>query len=376
MIITAIRQFYHCSTGKVFHLVKVETDQGIYGVGDATLRVKTPAIRECINLLNLQLKGRSVYDLESWFYKYFVFDRWRGGAIMTTAISAVEMAIWDTIGKKHNQPVYNLLGGKIRDKIPLYGNGWVNGYGGSKSIPEAAKNVVKRGFKALKFDPLSYPPFEHKDRNCLTKAMIDEAVDIVSGVRAEVGPQVKLFIELHGRCDFDLACRFIKRVEPYDISFIEEPFRVDDWDAYKRLREISNIPITAGERISSRFGHRRLHEEGAISIDQIDVAHGGGIWECKKVGFSAKLFGIKMAYHNAGSPYLTMASAHIDATLPNFYMQEQLVPFLDADPLMNKVNINFKDGCIILDDSVPGLGLIPDFDKLQSTPPEYETKDW
>ena len=210
----------------------------------------------------------------------------------------------------------------------------------------------------------------------MTKAMIDEAVDIVSGVRAEVGPQVKLFIELHGRCDFDLACRFIKRVEPYDISFIEEPFRVDDWDAYKRLREISNIPITAGERISSRFGHRRLHEEGAISIDQIDVAPGGGIWECKKVGFSAKLFGIKMAYHNAGSPYLTMASAHIDATLPNFYMQEQLVPFLDADPLMNKVNINFKDGCIILDDSVPGLGLIPDFDKLQSTPPEYETKDW
>ena len=99
MIITAIRQFYHCSTGKVFHLVKVETDQGIYGVGDATLRVKTPAIRECINLLNLQLKGRSVYDLESWFYKYFVFDRWRGGAIMTTAISAVEMAIWDAIGK-------------------------------------------------------------------------------------------------------------------------------------------------------------------------------------------------------------------------------------------------------------------------------------
>lgn len=374
MKITDVRQFYYTFGGRVFHLVKLETDEGIYGIGEATLRVKMPAVRECISLLGQKLAGHSVFDIESMFHRYFTHDRWRNGPIMNTAISSIEMAMWDAIGKKLRVPVYNLMGGKMSDRCQLYANGWSKS--GGAHVADLAKDTVDKGFKALKWDPISWPLFASRDRNKVTLEMIDRAVAEVGHVRQAVGDEVLLFLELHGRCDVDQALRLARGVEPFRPGFIEEPLEPDDWAGYHKLSLKTDIPLAAGERLFTRHGHRRLYEAAIVSIAQPDFTHCAGLLEAKKMAAMAEAYYVKIAPHNSSGPVATMASIQVDATLPNFYMQEFMQSNVTAARELFKVPLNIEDGCLILDDNAFGLGIDVDFDRLDTQYPVTEDKDW
>lgn len=363
MKITGIKTYHVEVTKKELLFVKVETDEGLFGFGEATLRVKLPAVLECIKLLEKDLIGTDVFQLEKMFFEQFYHDRWRNGVVMNTAISGVEMAILDVTGKKLGIPVYNLLGGKVRDKVLLYVNGWQDLDG--LTAVENAKRMVKEGYKALKWNPIPELDPTSSDYYLQSKKVIDRAIEEVHAVRAAVGDDIELFIECHGRLDYDESLRLAKGIESAKPGFIEEPMQPDNSIGFRRLVNHINIPIAAGERMFTRFGHLKLYNEEYLSIAQPDFTHCGGLLEAKKMSTMAEAFYLKIAPHNSSGPVATIASAQVDITLPNFFMQEFVYKKnMEANEIFFKRALNIQDGYLILD-GTPGLGIEPDFDALE-----------
>ena len=371
MKITAVTQHYY----QRYHFVKVQTDEDIYGFAEATLRVKQPAIAECVKLLASHIIGKDAFDLEWRFNKFFCYDRWRGGVIMNTALAAVETAILDAIGKKLDQPIYNLLGGRIRDTVQLYANGWSAG-GDIGKLKETLGGLMGLGFKAFKWGPLPNPAYDSPWRDYPTKKMVDDGIKMVGLVREIVGPDIELLIELHGRLDYDHALRFCEGVAEFNPFFIEEPLFPDDLAGYRKLHEKTKIPLAQGERQFTRWGHKLLLEEGATRVVQPDFAHCAGLLEAQKMGTNSETFGVLIAPHNSNGPQSTMAAVHVDATLGNFYKQEYIVRNMEFDRVINKTPMTIKDGGVDLVSLPPGLGLTPDFDAFADDPGPQAMNDW
>ena len=387
MKITDIKQYMYVIKGvftRSLHFIKVETDEGIYGFGEATLRVKGPAIWECVKLLRPHLIGLPIYNVEDWFNRYFTTDAWRNGVIMNTAISGIEMAIWDAIGKKMNLPVYNLIGGKVRDSVELYTHlTRVAPTRTAEDYGNAAKHVLSLGFSGFKTDPIGHtgafgaPLHEGEVHTTITRKDLEECVDTIAAMRAAIGPKPDIFLECHAKLNFDQSLWLVRQLEPYNLGFIEEPMQPDNWEGFRKLAYKSNIPIATGERLFMRWGQRRLIEEGVASIIQPDFTHCGGILESKKISAIAEAYYTQIAPHNSSGPSATIAAAHVDATLPNFYRQEFASSNLELFPKIYKKYPEIKDGRVILDDNTPGFGLEPDFDELESSGPyEQNMRDW
>jgi galactonate dehydratase len=385
--ITDIKQYLFNVSGpytRNLHFVKVETDEGIYGFGEATLRVKAPAIWECINLLKPHLIGLPVYNVEDWFNRYFTWDAWRNGVIMNTAISGVEMACWDAMGKKMNLPVYAMIGGKVRDSVELYTH--MTNVAPTKNpedYAEVAKKLVDQGFTGFKVDPIGKagafgkPLNEGEVHPTITRQDMEECVAAFAAIREAVGPKPDLFLECHGKLTFDQSLWLVRQLEPYNLGFIEEPMQPDNWEGFRKLAYKSNIPIATGERLFMRWGQRRLIEEGIASIIQPDFSHTGGILESKKISAIAEAYYMQVAPHNSSGPTATMAAVHVDATNPNFYRQEFPPANIELMPKLYKKYPVIKDSHIILDDSAPGLGLEPDLELLENSQPYAQNmKDW
>ena len=363
MKVTCIKQYPVMISNKELLFIKVETDEGIYGFGEATLRVKLPAVMECVKLLEDKLIGTDVFELEKAFFELFYHDRWRNGVIMNTALSGIEMAMMDVLGKKLGTPVYNLLGGKVRNKILLYVNGWqdLNGL----SAAENAKMMKSKGFKAMKWNPIPEVDVCSSEYQLLIKKAIDQAIQEVSDVRQAVGDDIELFIECHGRLDYDESLRLALGIEPYRIGFIEEPMQPDNVNGFNKLVGKINMPLAAGERAFTRWGHLKVYQEGFLSIAQPDFTHCGGLREAKKMSTLAETFYIKIAPHNSSGPVATLASAQVDITLPNFFMQEFVyLKNIEANEQFFEKALVIEDGYLILDGS-PGLGIIPNFSALE-----------
>ena len=318
MRITDVRVFLHYSVWRNITFVRVDTDEGITGIGEATIRNKETAVKAAIeNHLKPMVIGMSPFDIEKFFQMAFIRDAWRNGAVFNTAISGIETAMWDIIGQKLGQPVCNLIGGNLRDRIPVYANSWFEGAKTADDFAEAAVNVVKKGFKAIKWDPLKTLPADAPE----TKR-VDAGISCLEAVRNAVGDDIELFIELHGSLSYDGALRYAIRSEKYNPGFLEEPMHPDDFTGYRKLAMKSNVPIAAGERYFTRFSHRALNEEGFYSIVQPDLQHCGGILETRKIASAAETYGLKFAPHNSGGPVGTMASVMADCPSPNFFYQE------------------------------------------------------
>ena len=213
------------------------------------------------NHLKPMLVGMSPFDIEKFFHTAFIRDAWRNGAVFNTAISGIEIAMWDIIGQKLGQPVYNLLGGKLRDCIPLYANSWFDGAKTPDDFAEAAVKVVAKGFKAIKWDPLKTLPADAPEMK-----RVDAGIKCLEAVRKAVGDDIELFIELHGSLSYDGALRYARLSEKYNPGFIEEPMHPDDFTGYRKLAVKSNVPIAAGERYFTRFSHRALNEKVSIQL--------------------------------------------------------------------------------------------------------------
>jgi galactonate dehydratase len=349
--------------------LKLETeDPAIYGIGEATLRVKTPAIMEAIKLLESRIKGMSIFNTEELFHGYFYHDRWRNGVVLNTAIAGIETAMYDAVGKLLGVPVYNLFGGRLRDRVPLYVHGW-------DDIP---RRVKVTGYGAFKTDPIPFQGDVAPMKNEVGADGVQAALARLERARKEAGPDVQLFVECHGRFTYDQALAFVRGAEPYNPGFVEEPVQPDDWDSFRKLAAKSNVPIAGGERIFTRFGYRKVLEAGVLSIAQPDFTHCAGLMEAKKLSAVADTYYVRVAPHNSSGPVATAASVQVDATLSNLFMQEYIETTIFEDLFTDYPAI--EDGAMVLDDNRPGLGLTPDWEKMEALKPtgpiDWGVSDW
>ena len=257
--------------------VKVYTDTGIDGVGEATLEYKEKALVGAVEHIKESLVGQNPLDIEKHWHSIYRDAYWRGGAVLMSALSAVETALWDILGKHLNVPVYQLLGGKVNDKVRIYVNGWFAGAKTPKEFGEKAKVAVERGVTAMKWDPFgkSYLEISNKD--------LSLALECVGEVRAAVGDDIDLLIEGHGRFNIPTGIKIAKELEQFKPMFFEEPVPPDNLEALKAVKDKSPVAISAGERLYTRWDYKRMFDLMAADYIQPDISHAGGIMELKKI---------------------------------------------------------------------------------------------
>jgi galactonate dehydratase len=301
--------------------VEVETDTGLIGLGEATLEGRELTIQGHLQDLRRVLIGADATSISGVRQLLTRDPFWIGGYVAGTGLAAVEIALWDIMGKELGQPVWRLLGGRVHGKLPVYANGW---YFGVRTVDEwvqRATEVVELGYRALKFDPFGRAGLAP------TIDEIDLAMDIVGSLRRALGPKVSLLIEGHGRFSVHAALTVAQRLEEYGCFFFEEPVPPGNADAMRHVTEHSRVPIAGGERCYSRLDARRLLELGAVHILQPDVLHVGGIAEAREIASMAESWFVQIAPHNPNGAVATAATLAVDVVSPNFQIQEMLEPW-------------------------------------------------
>lgn len=330
--------------------VKVYTDDGIDGVGEATLEYKEKALTGAVEHIRDYLVGEDPRDIERHVHAIYRDAYWRGGAVLMSALSAVEMALWDILGKSLGVPVYRLLGGKIRDRVRLYVNGWFVGAKTPEEFGEKAKSAVRRGVSALKWDPFGKAYLE------LSNADLTRALNCIQAVRDAVGPDVDLLIEGHGRFDVPTGIRIARELEPFRPYWFEEPTPPDNLEALRAVREKSPVPIAAGERLYTLKDFRALFEMRAADFIQPDVSHAGGILELLKIAAVAETYYIPFAPHNPSGPVANAATLQLAACVPNFRILEIMYSDVVWRKEVTNEQLTCENGELLIPEK-PGLGV-------------------
>jgi galactonate dehydratase len=336
-------------------------DNGIIGYGEATLANNQYGVLGAIQDLRKYVIGRDPLDVEKVWRDMHRGPFWRGGAIFTTAISAIDQALWDIVGKVSKLPLYKIIGGKYRNSVRLYANGWFSGIGTPTQYASAAKRMVKQGFTALKFDP-----FGTSDM-IIEPSMEENAYNIVKEVRSQIGTKVDIIIEAHGRFTPRIAIRLGKKLERFDPLWFEEPVPPEDLAGLERVADSVNIPIATGERLFTRFDYwNLLSSDIGVDIIQPDVCHVGGISELRKIAAIAEIKNILVAPHNSNGPVSTAASTHLLTAIPNGLILEYWVDIPWRSKLI-KGGERISRGFITPLDR-PGLGIQLDYGEIKKHP--------
>jgi galactonate dehydratase len=331
MKITAVKTA--ATRGHGMHLwVRVETDEGIAGIGEC-VHGGTQAIA-IIHYLRQRLIGRDPFQIDALFEELrrsHVFDGGTAGALIT-ALTGIELALWDLKGKALGAPVYSLLGGKFRDKVRVYADCQVEPGMDDGEIERVVEEMLARGFTAFKIDLDigaytgkridSQDPVFDRFNYTASEREHDRMVELVDRVTRIAGKDVALAADLHTRLDVPSAIRLAKALEPYHLLWLEEPVPPENIDAMREVKRSTSVPICAGENLYLRHGFRELIEKQAVDIIMPDIPKCGGLSECRKIANMAELYYIPFAPHNVSSPIGTMASAHVCASVPNFLVLE------------------------------------------------------
>lgn len=366
MKITAVKSYtVHPGWRKNLIFVKVETDEGIHGWGEAYSQYdRDRAVVAQLEALGPYMVGRSPFDIKH--FTQFAFDDYaarRGSVELFCAISGIEQAMWDIVGKACKQPVYNLLGGRCRDKIRVYANGWSYGLKEPADYARAAEKVVAQGWTALKFDPLPAPW-----RTWIPKEAEERAVRVTKAIRDAVGPDVDLLIDQHRRLAPMHAIRLDKRLAEFNLYWMEESCQAEFTDELAQIRREIPIPVVIGEATYTKTGFRPLLEKRAADILNPDVACVGGILELKEIAAMAESFLVAMSPHNYNSTLVALASTvHASAVMPNFIITEYFLPFVDFCDQISPNQLKPKNGYITLP-TAPGLGIDVDEEALKKHP--------
>ena len=329
--------------------VKVYTDEGIDGVGEATLEYKEKALTGAVEHIRDALTGKDPRDIEAIWHGTYRDAYWRGGPVLMSALSAVEIALWDILGKVLNRPVYQLLGGACRDRIKVYVNGWSGGSLDPAVVRDKAQKAMAAGYDAFKFS-LALPVWNVNDPANLRKIEL-----VAKTLRETAGPDAMLMYDGHGRYDADLAVRVGRILEEYDYTFFEEPCQPEQEESLAKVASRLDIPVAAGERLSFLPEFKRLLTRGCATIIQPDIGHSCGFGTAVKAAHLAEAFNAFVAPHGPMSPVITTVSLHLDTLVPNFLIQERL--FLND--WRNEVitePIQVKDGYVTVPDK-PGWGI-------------------
>ena len=351
-------------------LLQVFTDEGISGVGEAAIAYGaggTAAAGMIKDLVEEYLLGQDPFRVEAIWHEMYDHSFWAkgGGPIIFAGISAVEQALWDIKGKALGVPVYEMLGGKFRDEARVYANGWSFRCRTPDDFARAAERVVKDGYTALKFYPLAAPDPKSPDgllRHVSLRAIDREAEELavarVKAVRDAVGPGIDVLLDMSAELTTDAIIRLGRRMEQFDIFFLEEPVDPFDVKALKKVSEKVNIPIAVGERLYTRYGFRPVMEEHAADILQPDIGNTGGILETKFIAAMAEIYNMRIQPHTCASPVSTAAALQLDACIPNFLIQE-LYPYRlpeHFEIVDHAPEWDLQAGCLPIIDR-PGLGV-------------------
>lgn len=352
MKITGLKTFVCNAYRTNWVFVKVYTDEdGLYGWGEATLEYKEHTIVAACQELERDLIGKDPRDIEAVWHANYRDAYWRGGPVLTGAISAIDIALWDILGKSLNVPVWRLLGGKVRDKVPCYANCWFAGATEPEEFGDAAAKAVETaGWKGLKWDPFG-SAYRELDPAAFRKAMrrVEKVYEAVNG-RAEI------LIEGHGRFDLPTAMRIAHALEPFNVLWFEEPIIPDTMEALADLRSRVNVPLSFGERLYGAWSFRTLLEMRAADFVQPDVSHAGGITELRKIAVLAETHHIPFCPHNPSGPIANAATLQLAASQPNFFLLETVATDVPYRKDICDESVSLVDGCMTISDR-PGIGV-------------------
>ena len=350
MKITDIRTYNVFSFRTNFVFVEIYTDEGLSGLGEGTLEYKENALLGAIEDIKRVLIGQDPMEIERITSLLYRDSYWRVGPVLQSAISAVEMALWDIKGKYYNAPVYELLGGRVRDRVRMYANGWFSGAREPEDFAKAALAAKEKGVTALKWDPFG-SAYMFMDAQ-----QFSHSIEIVEAVRGAVGSSVDLLIEGHGRFDIATGIKIANALKPFDPYFFEEPTPPDSLDAMAEVRRKSPVPIAGGERIYSLTQFKEFLIKGCADFAQPDVSHCGGIMAVKKMAAMAETFYVAMAPHNPSGPVANAASLTLAANLSNFRILEIMLTDVSWRKELTDEEVVFSKGDIMIP-CRPGLGL-------------------
>ena len=322
----------------------VYTNQGITGLGEGSITSKEATLAAAIMEHHRFLVGKDPTEIELLWQGMFRYPRWRGGPILNSAISAVEIALWDILGKALGVPVYKLLGGAARKRIRLYKD--------VGSTVEAFQQAKAEGYTAAKSG------FIRVDKDLVIPSFaVREGAKRLAEVRSAVGDDFDICIDAHGKLTTVMAIDFCTRIEELRPFFVEEATQLEDLGELELLRRKTKVPLATGERSFTKYGFTDYCVRHLVDYVQPDVCHAGGILEMKKIGAIAEAFRVEMAPHNPQSEVSTLASLHVDATTPACTIQEYN-PQREAwvQELFNGGAVKVKDGFAELPDR-PGLGV-------------------
>lgn len=308
--------------------LKVMTDEGIVGWGEPVVEGRAASVEACVRELEDYYIGKDPRKVEDMWQVLYRSGFYRGGPILTSAISGIEQALWDIKGKDLGVPVHDLLGGSVRDKMQVYC--WIGG-DRPADVGKQAKEKWDQGYRAIKMN--ATPEIAWID----TYKVVDDVLARVQDVYDTVGRDMRIALDFHGRVHKSMARILMKELEPMRLFFIEEPVLCENEEAFKELRSMTSTPIATGERNFTRWGFKNIITGGGVDILQPDLSHAGGILECKKIAAMAEAWDMVVAPHCPLGPIALAACLQLDFCTPNAMIQEQ------------SLGIHYNQGSDVLD---------------------------
>ena len=333
MKITGIKtHLCHNAGHRYWIFTEIFTDEGITGVSEVGMNQEKTVVAAIDSLVEY-LAGKDPRRVEDHVDKLYRTGYWTG-TIRCTAISAVEMCMWDILGKSLDVPVYRLFGGPVRETIAVYAHVCPEGEGGRhERLAQGAKLMIEKGYRAVKMDPfgrdyrrgVSDPHFPSyiRETEHVPNIVIDLAVADVGAVRDAIGPENDILVDFHGKLSPGNAIRLGKALEPFRLVYIEDPVPPENVDSLALVSRAVGVPVCAGERLVTVYGFRDLLNKQAVAVINPDITNAGGLSQCVKIAAMAQANYITVAPHNPNGPLATAASAHLAACIPNFLMLER-----------------------------------------------------
>ncbi len=355
-----------------WQFLAIDTDEGITGWGEPVLEGRASTVGAAVEELSEYLIGRYPSQINDIWNVLYRGGSYRGGGIMMSAISGIDQALWDIKGKVMGQPVYELLGGRCRDKVKLYN--WVGGDNPSDEVRDM-KHYLSQGFDTFKLNGTGKIKYVDSHR------AVDQVISRIATIRSELGDTVDFGLDFHGRVSTPMARVLIKELEPYRPMFIEEPVLHDFAENYRMLADQTSIPLAAGERMFSKYEFKRVFEQGGLSIVQPDLSHAGGITECWKIAAMAEAYDVALAPHCPLGPIALASCLALDFVFHNAFIQEQSMGIHYnkgtaelIDYVQNKEDFHYENG-YIKPLPKPGLGVVIDEEVVKEAAEKFD-KDW
>ena len=333
--------------------LKLETDEGICGWGEPVIEGKASTVEACVREMMPYIEGRDPREIEDIFQVLYRGAFYRGGPILSSAISGIEQALWDIKGKYYGMPVYEFLGGRCRSDIDVYG--WIGG-DRPADVGKTAKEQKDLGFKAIKMNATAEMHYIDSYEK------VDGVLERVGAIRETCGEDFGIAIDFHGRVHKSMAKILARELDRFRLLFIEEPVLSENWESFAEIARYTSAPIAAGERLFTRWDFKKIFDQGVIDIIQPDLSHAGGILEVRKIAAMAEAYDMAVAPHCPLGPVALAACLQLDACTPNAFIQEQSLGIHYnrggelLDYIKNPEVFEYKDGKVKIP-SAPGLGV-------------------